>query len=393
MTVVPHIARRLPGPVASSHTLVLAITMALVMALVAVGPLHAQQASSWVPVDSAYAGDRFPLVVELGHDGTGKSLFPHELLPDSLVSGPLFRIPLGDFLLLSVRSQGGRTLTDGVRLDSVVYEATTFAIDTARVDAIPVGLVAGVDTSLVLAEGVWLRIASLLTEARPELRDITDLALFPRAWWPWILGLVLGLLAAWLVWRHYKSGRQDATDTAPEAHPDPPVEIALARLAALEAVDLRSIPDIKAWYVELTLILRTYFAERAEVPALEATTRELITELTRLRADRPVPREWIAALQDVLQEADLVKFADIRPVVDKTQLLLRSSRETIEETERAYRRAEEKARQRELEAARRREESASSTPQSGATDRSETHGATDRSETQPAAGHEHKKVE
>lgn len=375
------------------------------MVLIAVGPLHAQQASSWVPVDSAYAGDRFPLVVELGHDGTGKSLFPHELLPDSLVSGPFFRIPLGDFLLLSVRSRGGRTLTDGVRLDSVVYETTTFAIDTARVDAIPVGLVAGVDTSLVLAEGVWLRIASLLTEASPELRDITDLALFPRAWWPWILGLVLGLLAAWLVWRHYKSGRQDATDTAPEVHPDPPVEIALARLATLEAVDLRTIPDIKAWYVELTSILRTYFAERAEVPALEATTRELITELTRLRADRPVPREWIAALHDVLQEADLVKFADIRPVVDKTQVLLRSSRETIEETERAYRRAEEKARQRELEAARRREESASSRPQSGthgavdtsethgAADTSEKHGAADTSKTEPTAGHEHKKVE
>ncbi len=326
------------------------------LALVAVGVLHAQQATSYIPVDSVYAGDRFPMVVELGHDGAGESLFPHELLPDSLMSGPRLRIPLGDFLLLSVRSQGGRLLTGGAQLDSVVYEATTFAIDTARVDAVPVGLVVGVDTTLVLAEGVELRVASLLTEASPELRDITDLALFPRSWWPWVLGLVLGLVAAWLAWRRYRSRREEMADRVPEAPPIPPVDLALERLAELEAMDLRSIPDIKAWYIELTSILRTYFAERAGVHALEATTRELVGELMRLRADRPVPREWIAALHDVLEEADLVKFADIRPVVDKTQHLLRSTRETIEQTERAYRRAEEEARRLEIEEARRREQ-------------------------------------
>lgn len=317
-------------------------------------PASAQQASAWIPEDSVYAGDRFSLVVELGHDGAGESLFPHELLPDSLISDAGMRLPLGDFLVLSVRSRGERVLADNAVLDSVVYETTTFAIDSARVDAIPVGLVVRNDTTLVLAEGVELRVASLLTEADPQLRDITELAQFPRSWWPWIVSVLLGLIASWLIWRHYRSRRDDVADSIPSTPPPPPVEVALERLAELEAMDLRSIPDIKAWYVELTSILRTYFAERADVHALEATTGELIEELTRLRAGRPVPTEWIAALHDVLQEADLVKFADIRPVVDKTRLLLRSSRETIEHTERAYRQAEEEARRRAIEEAARK---------------------------------------
>ncbi len=337
MTVLSHIVRY--------------ASAAFALVLLLVGPLKAQRATSHIPVDSVYAGDRFDLIVELGHDGLGESLFPHELIPDSLIAGNRMRLPIGDFLLLAVRSRGERQVSDGIRLDSVVYEATTFAIDTARVDAIPVGIIDGVDTTLVLADGAEIRVASLLGEANPELRDITDLALFPRSWWPWVLGLLLGLVAAWLVWRHVRSAQGPSADQVPAPAPVPPIEEALARLAELEAMDLRSVPDIKAWYIELTSILRTYFAERAEVHALEATTGELINDLMRLRADRPVPREWIEALHNVLDEADLVKFADMRPVVDKTQHLLRSSRETIEQTERAYRLAEDEARRREALAA------------------------------------------
>jgi len=157
---------------------------AFALALLLVGPLQAQRATSHIPVDSVYAGDRFGLIVELGHEGLGNSLFPHELIPDSLIAGNRMRLPIGDFLLLSVRSRGERQVSNGVRLDSVVYEATTFAIDTARVDAIPVGLVNGIDTTLVLADGAVLRVASLLGEANPERRDSTDLALFARSWTP-----------------------------------------------------------------------------------------------------------------------------------------------------------------------------------------------------------------
>jgi hypothetical protein len=329
-----------------------AVLTVLAIGLLIAGSARAQQAEAFVSVDSTRIGDRFELTIVVGHDGSRSPVFPHRMIPDSLRSAAHFT--LGDFEILAVKSEGGRPYGNTGRLDSTVYEATTFAIDTARVAGIPVGLAHPTDAppdglappadTLRLVSGpVVLPVISLLEPNTEDIRDITDVAEFPRSWWPWILlALVLaGALAAWYLYRRRQA---DSEDVRPAAPPVPPVEVALERLAQLEALDLRALPDVKSFYVELADILRTYFGQRASVPALEATTRELVEKLTRLRADRPVPRALIRDLHDILDQSDLVKFADIRPVVDGTRAMLRKTRETVEQTEAAYRNAEQAAR-------------------------------------------------
>lgn len=318
----------------------------LVVLAVSMTPVQsalAQRAEAFVDVDSVLVGDRFGFTVALGHDGQRAVVFPHQLIPDSLRSQVTFA--LGDFEILGVRSEGSRPWDAGSVIDSVVYEATTFALDTARVAGIPVSLVAGVDTLTVASDPVFLRVGSLVPAGTEDILDITDIADFPRPMWPWVLlGLLIAsALAAWWWWRR----RQEETSpTAASVPATPPVDAALERLKSLEDMDLRSLEDVKPYYVELADILRTYFGQRAHVQALEATTRELIGQLMSLRADRPVPRDLIARLNGILDEADLVKFADIRPVVDRTRELLSQSREAIEGTELAYRREEAEARAR-----------------------------------------------
>ena len=51
--------------------------------------------------------------------------------------------------------EGGRPYDLGGRIDSVVYEATTFALDTARVAGIPVGLASPVDTLVAMTPPVF----------------------------------------------------------------------------------------------------------------------------------------------------------------------------------------------------------------------------------------------
>ena len=51
-------------------------------------------------------GDRFGLVVAVGHDGSMRAAFPHDLLPDSLSTSTAFAI--GDFEILDIRSAGSR---------------------------------------------------------------------------------------------------------------------------------------------------------------------------------------------------------------------------------------------------------------------------------------------
>ncbi len=345
--------------VISRFALLSGFTAGLLLILLLPDAVRAQQAEAFVSVDSTRIGDRFELTVVIGHDGSRSPVFPHHLIPDSLRSSAHFS--LGDFEIVDVRNEGGRPYGDSGRLDSVVYEATTFAIDTARVAGIPVGLARSTDTptnglttpadTLRLAsQPLFLPVVSLLEPTTEDIRDITDVAEFPRSWWPWVL-LFLLLAAAIAAWFWYRRRQTDEAEAAPAPPPVPPVDVALERLTRLEAIDLRALPDVKSYYVELADILRTYFGQRANVPALEATTRELVEKLTRLRADRPVPRALIRDLHDILDQSDLVKFADIQPVVDRTRAILKQTRETVEKTEAAYRAAEQAAQAERIRAA------------------------------------------
>ncbi|MEQ9105573.1 MAG: hypothetical protein RIE53_12855 [Rhodothermales bacterium] len=333
--------------------------LALLAGLLLPNAVRAQQTEAYVSVDSTRIGDRFELTVVIGHDGSRSPVFPHHLIPDSLRS--MAHFALGDFEILDVRKEGGRPYGNSGRLDSVVYEATTFAIDTARVSGIPVGLARSTDTPSdglatpadtlrFASQPLFLPVVSLLEPTTEDIRDITEVAEFPRSWWPWVLlGLVLA--AAIAAWFWYRLRQADDVEAAPAPPPVPPVDVALERLTRLEAIDLRALPDVKSYYVELADILRTYFGQRANVPALEATTRELVDKLTRLRADRPVPRALIRDLHDILDQSDLVKFADIQPVVDRTRAILQQTRETVEKTEAAYRAAEQVAQAERIRAA------------------------------------------
>lgn len=313
-------------------------------------PALAQRVDSYASVDSVTVGDRFELSVVVGHDGSRTALFPHDMLPDSLkISGAVFA--LGDFEILKVISQGGRPYDLGGRIDSVIYEATTFALDTARVAGIAVGLAEGGDTLLAMSPGVMLSIGSLVPEDATELKDIAPIATFERSWWPWILGLLAFTAAAYGLWWFRKKGQFENGDLDEGAEPViAPYNEAVQRLSALQSMDLSLGDNIKPFYVELTDILRTYVGRRANVPALESTTAELLEKLKQSQARSIVPGDIIAEIDRVLSHADMVKFADLRPVLEEARAIVAETREAIEGTESAFRieddRIEEERRER-----------------------------------------------
>jgi hypothetical protein len=305
-----------------------------------------QQVDVFASSDSVSVGDRFRLTVVIGHDGSRNALFPHDMLPDTLkmANSPF---SLGDFEILSVLNQGGRPYSTGGRIDSVVYEATTFALDSARVAGIPVGLSTEVDTLFGAGPALAVRVGSLVPEGTTELKDIMPLAEFPQSWWPWILG-ALALLAVGLAiwWWRRKQASPDA-DSGGAVKETPPYDEAVTRLIQLEAIDLSQPDSIKPFYVELTDILRTYVGRRAHVPALESTTRELLERLSQSMHGTVVPGEVIAEINEVLSHADLVKFADLKPLLEQTRAMVTETRGAIEGTESAFRKLEEQRREEE----------------------------------------------
>lgn len=325
------------------------VTYFLLLVVASLGPgALAQQYEAHISADSVTVGDRFELTVVVGHDGTREPVFPHNLLPDSLQSSAFFA--LGDFEILGVRATGSRDWPDGGRIDSVIYEATTFALDTARVAGIPVGLAEAGDTLQAMTPPAFLQIGSLVPDDATEIRDLAELATFERSWWPWIIGLLALAGVLYGLWWWRTRGEEEPEETVAAEPAIPPYQQALERLSSLQQEDLSNPDRVKPFYVELTDILRTYVGRRTHVPALESTTRELLQQLRTSASGTVLPNDVMKEIDKVLTHSDLVKFADLRPILEQTREMVDETRNVIEGTESAYR-EEELRRERERRAA------------------------------------------
>jgi hypothetical protein len=108
----------------------------------------------------------------------------------------------------------------------------------------------------------------------------------------------------------------------------PAHEIALEALYKLRESDLLATGQIKAYYVELTEIVRRYIEGRYFVPALELTTGELMDNLKTVA----IETEAKAMLQDLLEHSDLVKFAKYAPVADEHERTFQLAESLVETT-------------------------------------------------------------
>lgn len=132
-------------------------------------------------------------------------------------------------------------------------------------------------------------------------------------WWKYLLGLLLiGGIGVFVYW--YFKIRQK--DTIEEEIYKTPIEKATSLLNNLEKKELWQQGEVKAYYSELTDIVRNYIEEAIEIPAMESTTSELIEGLkvASQKKKMKLSKETIENLFVVLKQADLVKFAKSKPL-------------------------------------------------------------------------------
>jgi hypothetical protein len=135
-----------------------------------------------------------------------------------------------------------------------------------------------------------------------------DMLPFLKEYLPYfILILALGFLA-WRYWQHRKN-RENPPVVAQIIQPAH--IIAERLLAELRAKQLWQNGKTKEYYSELSHILRGYLEDQFKLPALESTTDELISLLKKRGFDADV----LEKTQNLLQTADLVKFAKVEPPV------------------------------------------------------------------------------
>ncbi len=312
----------------------LAGLLAGLLAALPATPALAQRVQAYVSADSVRVGDRFFLSLVAEHDPLAAAAFPE----------PTDSLRFGD---LEVLTQSTRAAYDRgpLRVDSVVYEVTTFALDTAFVPPIAVRFTADADTFRAAAEAFTVPVVSLVPPDAQDVRDLAPIVDFPRSVWPWVLlgAVVLAVTAllGYLYWKRRKS-RPAAAEPAAPARVLSPYEEAAERLNTLETYDLDDPAAIKPYYVELSDLLRLYLARRTGINAMECTSRELIRAMVYRGT---IPAEATERARVVLDLSDLVKFADARPPTERSRAALADTRETIERIEQAQRRDETTVRQ------------------------------------------------
>jgi hypothetical protein len=282
-----------------------------------------------VSADSVKIGERFTLTLVAEHAADASAIFPAADAGSDL---------FGDLRAVERGPVQTRQLSGGRRVDSVAYEVATFALDTARVPILPVRLAADGDTTVA---GTFPRVVPVISVVGPDaegLRAPALLAAFPRpVWWWGVLVLVGAVLLAGGAygWWHWREEGDAAVASVEE--PDDPYDVATARLQRLEQRNPSGREACTAFYVDLTETLRVYLAHRVGIRALERTTSEV---LAALRQQPEVDDPVVQRLQTVLEQADLVKFADAQPPPEKSQSVLQDARGVLDSLEATQRRAE-----------------------------------------------------
>ncbi len=274
--------------------------------------LSAQNISTFVDTDSVRVGDTINLSITLEGEYTLHSYPGEEAFPEDLE------------LLERQRFQ---TATEG---DSLVYTLQYFGLEDLEITSLPLELnVAGTDTTLQ-SNRVPLFFKSTLSGEDDTLRPFKPIFEFAREYWPYILGLILLAILGYFIARYLKArARKDVF--VPESFTETPFRNPFDELE--EAImNLESGPrpeneeEFERFYVRLADSIRAYLKRVYEFPALEMTSGEIVDELQRQRASS----DLIRTVRNVLNEADMVKFARFNPASDQVSDAIRTGIDFLE---------------------------------------------------------------
>ncbi|MDE6480067.1 MAG: hypothetical protein K2L45_07325 [Muribaculaceae bacterium] len=126
-------------------------------------------------------------------------------------------------------------------------------------------------------------------------------------WWLWLLLIVAIAAAAYFGRKYRKTGK---FITLPEKPQPKPWTVALERLESLKAKNLWENGMEKEYFTDLTDILRDYLFKRFGINAMEMTSRQIMQTL----ADQSDVKDKRAYVRKILDIADFVKFAKVRPL-------------------------------------------------------------------------------
>lgn len=175
-----------------------------------------------------------------------------------------------------------------------------------------------VNEQLFYTDSIRIAVANVAVDTvKQKMYDIKPIIAVEKdrsGWWKWPLYILLLLLvlAAVVYWFFI---RKKPLTEAEKIAQLPAYERAMIALKKLEDSRYLIQSEYKTYYSQLTDIVRQYLEEDANIAALESTTDQLIDRLELLTdaGELQLDKQTITEFEQILQTADLVKFARSKP--------------------------------------------------------------------------------
>ncbi|WP_396632975.1 hypothetical protein [Maribacter sp. R86514] len=189
------------------------------------------------------------------------------------------------------------------------FDSGAYKLPAQRIDINGVGFMT--DSSMINVATVPV---DTLNQKMYDIKPLINVDKSNYALWKYLLIgllvlLIFGGLLYWFVFRKKPLTEEEKVALLP------PYDRALLELKRLENSRYLIQDEYKEYYSELTTIVRSYLEEDAHVTAMESTTGQLIEKLELLKdaGELNLEDDTIKQFQQILQTADLVKFAKNKP--------------------------------------------------------------------------------
>ena len=262
--------------------------------------LFAQKVTTSVDVTKNKIGAEFKLTLKTDVDTLSKVKFPE------VKNFGAFEV---------IQSYKIDTVKNGARYELIKkYGLTQFDSGKYIIPRIPV-LINGKPS---FSDSIKVEVNNVEVDTlKQKMYDIKDIAQVESpigTWWIYVLVLLAVAVAGYFIYQFIKKRQNQPKEEVIVFKS--PIEKATTLLQQLETKELWQKGEIKDYYSELTDIARNYIEEEIHIPAMESTTSELIDGLRKAAKQKKLKlsNETVANLEKVLKQADLVKFAKVKPL-------------------------------------------------------------------------------
>ncbi|MCI0612213.1 BatD family protein, partial [bacterium] len=234
---------------------------------------------------------------------------------DLAVTWPSFHEVLKDFELVK-QGEPITVTNDQNTTSSVDVVVTKFDEGKYTIPELNIQYSTSKNRGTLQSNPISIGVAGIKVDTSKDIKDIKPPLSLRLSWQeilPYLLGAIGAVLLVWAFNYIRKKRKKGEKVYQPQVPSRPAHEVALEALRNLEAEKLWQQGRVKEYHSRISDILRTYIEQSMSFNAMEMTT-DLILSTMQIQA---LNQKLKDDLQQILERADLVKFAKFQPLADE----------------------------------------------------------------------------